>query len=109
MDWLCSQPGCGMFHSEHGAQTMKKVIWKFPLPEMDNEISMPEGAQILTVQIQNGQLVLWAMVDPHAFHEKRLFRIIATGEDIHASEKWKYVGTFQKAWFVGHVFEWLKS
>lgn len=84
----------------------KKVIWKFPLEKPDNEILMPIQAEILTVQMQNNVLVLWALVDPlQSIKKKRIFRVFATGEESQF-DNFKYIGTFQQNWFVGHVFEW---
>lgn len=86
---------------------MKKTIWKFSINDYDNQVFMPEGAKILSVQIQNGEAVLWALVDPDALKRNRMFRVFATGENVFTPEKWNYIGTFQKGWFVGHVFEWM--
>lgn len=86
---------------------MTKAIWKFPLLNPDNQVLMPLGAKVLAIQIQDGDLMLWALVDPHySTTESRMFRIFATGEEVYSPEKWEYIGTFQKSWFVGHVFEW---
>lgn len=38
------------------------VIWKYPLELAEKQrIAMPEGAQLLSVQVQNGEPVLWAL------------------------------------------------
>lgn len=40
-------------------------IYKYPIETVDQQqVKMPDGAQILTVQVQNGKPCLWAMVDP---------------------------------------------
>lgn len=45
------------------------VIWKFKLAITDiQEIKIPEGAELLSVAKQNGNLCLWAMVDPSKIH-----------------------------------------
>lgn len=57
-----------------------KVIWKFGF-EIEDRVwfRMPEGAQFLTVQMQEGQPVLWALVDTdrdvvkrHMLHDGQL-------------------------------------
>lgn len=40
------------------------TIWKFPVPVADEvEVSMPTGARILSLNIQDGQPRIWAFVD----------------------------------------------
>lgn len=84
------------------------TIWKFPLAVTDTQrISMPEGAEILTVQLQNEQACLWAIVEPSADKEDRYFEVHGTGNPIHGDMgvERKYIGTFQQPPFVWHVFE----
>lgn len=90
---------------------MSAVIWKFPLeftvhPQV---IAMPEGARILTVQMQRAVPCLWAMVDPIARRTSRHILIVGTGAEIaeHLAPVYRYIGTFQMVdgAFVWHVFE----
>lgn len=93
---------------------MKKTIWKFPvLP--DHNIDMPIGAEILSVQTQNGIPCIWALVDPKAEKEVRKFEIFGTGHELECNEniKRKFIGTFQpylqmNLGLVFHMFERLK-
>ena len=91
---------------------MSLTIWKYDLlgathpPHGDRAaISMPKGAVVLTVQVQNGRPVIWAIADPRAPQEPREFVIVGTGHEM--PESWRYVGTWQQpdSWFVGHLFE----
>lgn len=59
-----------------------KQVWKFPLFMGSGNIEMPVGAEILHVAEQNGQMCLWALVDPHALSEGRRFMVIGTGHEI---------------------------
>lgn len=80
------------------------TIHKFSLQLADRQyVSMPVGAQILSVQDQAGQLVLWAHVDEHASHEKRDFVIVGTGHE--CPEGLVYLATVQQGRCVWHVFE----
>lgn len=86
---------------------MAKSVWKFPLGQEDEEISvqMPDGAQVLTLQMQAGIPCLWALVDPTAKTVTRHFFIVGTGHEL-----WKdgqYIGTWQVAGgaLVWHLFE----
>lgn len=70
---------------------------------------MPANADILTVQVQRDNPVLYAMVDPSALTEPRRFVILGTGHVHKADEvgKLAYISTFQLFGgdLVFHVFE----
>ena len=86
------------------------TIWKFPLTVTDSQrVEMPEGAQLLTVQLQGNQPCLWAVVDSDNETEDRYFEIYDTGNPIRGdiNETAKYIATFQQGPFVWHVFETL--
>lgn len=99
---------------------MNLTIWKYDLfgatltPHTDHAtMAMPVGAVILTVQVQHGRPVLWAIVDREAPFEARHFLIVGTGRNMPGWDErpFEYVGTFQMhdGDFVGHVFELLKE
>jgi len=53
---------------------MNKTIWKFTLDLVDEQqVSLPKDAEILSVQVQNGNICLWALVNPEAEKETRYF------------------------------------
>jgi hypothetical protein len=58
---------------------MSKVIYKY---EVDTIVVMPIGAEILTVQLQNGKPWIWALVDKNNQLEERNFDIRGTGYEI---------------------------
>lgn len=78
-----------------------KQIWKFRL---NTTIQMPMDAQILTVQKQDGEPTIWAMVNTENELETRNFTIIGTGNSFDDKDI-KYIGTFQDSPFVWHLFE----
>lgn len=85
---------------------MKKVF-KYPLvAEPEAPFLLPGGAEILTVQMQNGLPWIWALVSPENTPEMRKFLVVGTGHEI-TQEKTKYIGTFQMhgGSLVFHVFE----
>ena len=55
---------------------MSKVIYKY---EVDTIVTMPDKAEILTVQLQNGRPWIWALVDISEQLVERNFNIIGTG------------------------------
>lgn len=85
-----------------------KTIWKFPLEITGVQgISMPEGAELLTVQVQRGCPCLWALVDSDAeFKEIVNVWTCGTGGPVSLEAK-RYLGTYQvnSGKLVFHVFE----
>lgn len=86
---------------------MSERIWKFQLaPVESQDILMPAGARILTVQTQRDVLCLWALVDPQARTKPRDIRIVGTGHQADMNTM-QYLGTAQMVGgaLVWHVFE----
>jgi len=82
------------------------VIWKYTLECIDEQtLLLPKNAKILTVQIQNGKLQLWALLNPKAAIETRYIYIFGTGYDIPDHIRLKYISTVQIGIFVWHIFE----
>lgn len=90
---------------------MEKVIYKYKLMVVDqNLIEMPKGAIILSVQAQENEPVIWALVNPKNKLEQREFRIFGTGNPLPSDiMNFIYIGTFQietlGGLFVGHLHE----
>ncbi len=86
-----------------------KTIWKYILKSEDEQIiEMPRGAEILTVQLQNHALCLWAIVYEHVPKTPRKIIIYFTGEEITKDKNnLKYIGTCQLSdgKIIVHVFE----
>ena len=85
---------------------MAKQIWKYRITPYYTSIGMPKGAEVLTVQTQNGCPCMWAMVDSDQRIEVRTFQAYGTGHALPdtPTEK-KYIGTFQMDVLVFHLFE----
>ena len=98
-----------------------KTIYKYPVGKDVHhnsviEIEMPKGARILDIQMQNGEPMLWAIVNPKHSLRKRVFHVFGTGFDMDDYDKkhYEYVKTIQKVhistpsksvWMVWHIFE----
>jgi hypothetical protein len=81
-------------------------VYEYDLTVIGQQIiEMPVGANLLTVQLQHGNLKLWAAVDSNIM-TKRSIIIIGTGYEISYTPK-KYIGTFQmmNGNLVFHVFD----
>ena len=81
-----------------------KAIYKYPLTLSDNPISMPKGAEILTVKLQNEIPTVWVLIDTNEYlQESRLIVIRGTGQAIEDNAK--YIATYMDGPFVWHAFE----
>jgi hypothetical protein len=87
---------------------MWQVVHKFPLYSFGhNEVPLPEGAQVLTVQMQDDVPTLWALCHPSSPVRYRKFTVVGTGQAFaQPVQPLTYVGTVQTtsglAW---HIFE----
>lgn len=83
-------------------------VFKYPIPILDEfTLALPNGAELLSVQAQAGEPMLWALVDETAPPKTRSFILRGTGHAIAPTDIPRYVGTFQLHGgnFIGHVFE----
>lgn len=89
------------------------AVWKFPLLlQMSQTVKMPLGAEILSVQFQEGVLTAWAKVRHGRGNEDRKIEIRGTGHTIEeevgcdGGMYLNHLATVQgEAGFVWHVFE----
>ncbi len=83
-----------------------REIWKFPLEITDRQIvSMPRMHDFLTVQLQNGKPVLWAIVQPKSDREEVRIYCVGTGNgESVLYDCPRYLGTVQITPFVWHYF-----
>lgn len=81
-------------------------IWKWTFPIADRfSLPMPNGARVLTAQMQRDEPCIWAEVNQEARHVPRHFRVVGTGNPIPAGVALTYVTTFQQGQFVWHLYE----
>lgn len=89
-------------------------IFKYPFecsPYQD--ITMPEGGHILSLQTQRNTPCLWAMIDPEKPLVSRRLLTFGTGHEVVAPEdsvRLDFLGTYQveSGQFIFHVFEVIK-
>ena len=88
-----------------------KTIYKYPLQLLDTqEVKLPKWCTPLSAQMQNGEIVMWALVDTAEPLVSAMVTIIGTGdENIPHSfyvgrEHNLFLGTLQDRSFVWHVF-----
>lgn len=86
---------------------MRKAVYKYPLKLTDiQELVLPAGSQILSVQEQHGEVCLWALVDTSREPQRRYIAIHGTGHGVYDGAL-IYITTFQMhgGKLVWHVFE----
>lgn len=76
---------------------MIKSIWKYPLEIVDEQIiEMPEHSRILTAQVQNGVICIWALVNTQTITKEKIhIRVIGTGHIIEDFAYLRYISTIQ--------------
>ena len=99
----------GLVARDAGGGVMRQV-WKFPLLlAAEQLVRMPQGAKLLSAQTQNGQIQLWALVDPtYTERVNRMIAIRGTGHDVEmALSVDKFIGTVQTSGgaLVWHLFD----
>lgn len=84
-----------------------RQIWKYALePRERTELLIPKNARVLSVQAQQGQVMIWALVDPSEPMETRRFVVVPTGQPFEES-RLHYLGSvqLQDGRLVLHCFE----
>lgn len=88
-----------------------KTIYKYPVDGSealgDITLNIPQGGQVLDVQVQGGIPCIWVLVESTKPIVQRVFRIIGTGHRINVNTVLDYIGTFQldNGDLVYHLFE----
>jgi len=71
-----------------------RAIWKYVLEPGDtSSVYMPEGSQVLSVDMQDGNMCIWALVDPLATPTWHAFRVRGTGHDAHGLDAAQFIDT----------------
>lgn len=87
------------------------TIYKYKLKVTNRQtLVLPVRSQLLSFQVQDGGLVLWALVDTEEKSTwEHTFCIYGTGHEVMDPNKLSYIGTAQLEGLVWHLFEkkWL--
>ena len=82
------------------------MIYKYELTLQTHQvIDMPYAAEILTMQMQGDQIMLWANVDTEKETTPRTIVIAGTGEPILTEGLHTHIATIQMGLMVWHFFE----
>ena len=83
-----------------------KTVYKYALALGFNKVTMPVDSQILTVQMQDDCIQLWALVDlAQSIELPRQFIVFGTGQRLAHDPVGNYIATVQSRGLVWHVFE----
>ena len=86
-----------------------KTVYKYTIaPDPTQHIDLPNGAEILKVEMQQNIPCIWVLVDVDFTHmERRWFRLVGTGQEFEHDERHQYIGTFlmYEGTLVWHLFE----
>jgi hypothetical protein len=81
-------------------------IHKYKLQLFRNELQLPNGAEILDIAFQDGNPVLWAIVDSDSYEtEERTIVAFQTGDEIGNPKRLQYIKTVCSEKGVYHFFE----
>lgn len=82
------------------------TIYKYPLKRTDIQtLELTDRAQILSVQLQGGELTLWARLNTHDMKTICTIYIIGTGHDIPYEVSLFYITTVMDGDYVWHIFK----
>lgn len=84
-----------------------KKIYKYVLGiGWENQaIKMPKHSVILSIQVQNTQICVWAEVEENQPIVDKVFVIIGTGHSFDKDILGQYLATVQQGEFVWHIYE----
>lgn len=87
-------------------------VYKYLVSPGEFFLELPDGAEPLSVQVQNKTAQMWVLLSPEErFTTKRYFVAVGTGQEIEgcSQARLKFIGTFQIDWMVFHLFEILEE
>lgn len=80
-------------------------VYKYQLIYGLQSLELPEGGEMLTVQLQRGWPHLWALVDSARPPQARAITIVGTGQRVPPGARYISTFTVEGSPFVFHAFE----
>ena len=83
-------------------------IYKYEIEVTDQQtLQLPQQAEILSIQLQDGKIVLWALVDDKCelIKDNRFIECYGTGHEIDDASELLFLDTIQYRGGVWHFFE----
>lgn len=84
-----------------------RTVHKQVLSAAKTSYLVPDGAEVLCVQVQGEDACIWYLCDPKQPLTSRTIIILGTGHEVDEKALGRYLGTFQlmEGRLVLHVFE----
>ena len=84
-----------------------QTIWKFPIRlDVNLTVDMPKGSLVLSAGVQDGSIMVWALVQDDAEQIRRRFAVYGTGHPMLPKDAaLLFVGTVFMGSYVWHVFD----
>lgn len=72
-----------------------------------DEIEIPSGSKVISAGLDpQGELCIWAIVNPENELELRKFTVVGTGWTMGRElDNWEFIGTVRQGPYMWHVFE----
>jgi hypothetical protein len=93
-----------------------KIIFKYQMPVLEDfEMELPQGAEIIRMEDQDGMFWLWAVVNTEAPLETRKFKSFKTGAMMPTDVELKYIGfcavfvQMELGLYIFEVMSWTKT
>lgn len=86
---------------------MSRVIFKYPITEDNNKLKLTRPAEILSAIIQDGNIVIYALVDKDEIRGTIFdFKILGTGHPANmiTLSEYNFLSTLKDGSYVWHIF-----
>lgn len=80
------------------------TIHKYAITKSPHNFAIHKGGKILTAQMQNGGIKVWALVDTDQGYDSINFYTIGTGEGFPQVYNATYINTIQDGYMSWHIF-----
>lgn len=85
-----------------------KSIFKYQISySAPIEIRLPMDSKVISAGLDpQGDLCIWALVDPETATTPRVFMVVGTGWSMEDEiDNWEFIGTVRQGPYMWHVFE----
>ena len=84
-----------------------KIIKKYKLNSIVNELSLYKGAEIISCAMHNDDICIWAIVNPKHKLKTKIFHVIMTDQELkdYDDKHYIYIETIINSGMEMHIFE----
>ena len=81
-----------------------KEIYKYTLQTCDQELTVKHKSRLLSLQVQNDEVVMWCLVDPNEKDDTIKIQVFGTGWVVENDTELGHIGTVQLNGLAWHYF-----